>query len=92
MDSKTLDIISARLKEKGATSVLLVGSHARNQAGPGSDIDLIVQFKERKSLLEIIRIERELSEELGTRIDLLTRKSINPLILESMEKDKVVVV
>jgi uncharacterized protein len=92
MDRKTLDIIAARLKENGATSVLLVGSHARNESGPGSDIDLIVQFRERKSLLEIIRIERELSEELGTGIDLLTRKSINPLILESMEKDKVVVV
>jgi uncharacterized protein len=44
----------------------------RGKEGPESDIDVLVEFPETKGLLTMVRIERELSEFLGVKVDLLT--------------------
>ncbi|HHT9114999.1 MAG: nucleotidyltransferase family protein [Planctomycetes bacterium] len=75
------------LKKKGAKKIAVFGSYARDEEKPGSDIDIIVEFSERKSLLELVRIERELSEILGIRVDLLTEKSISPYLIDSIKKE-----
>ena len=79
--------ISQVLKNKGARKIAIFGSYARNEQKPGSDIDIIVEFSGRKSLLELVRIERELSESLGIRVDLLTEKSISPYLIDSIKKE-----
>lgn len=56
----------------------LFGSVARGEATPESDVDLLVHFSRRKSLLDLVRIEREISEALGCDVDLLTEASISP--------------
>ena len=53
---------------------------------PESNIDIIVELLERKSLLEFVKIERELSEILGIKVDLLTEKSINPCLIDTIKK------
>ena len=58
------------------------GSYSRGNQRPGSDIDVIVNFSQRKSLLELVKIERELSEALGIKVDLLTEKSISPYLID----------
>ncbi len=55
----------------------LFGSCVRNEETESSDIDLIVTFKKNPGLFSYIRLERELSELLGKKIDLLTEKSIH---------------
>jgi len=60
------------------------GSYVRDEEKPGSDIDILVEFSERKSLLELVRIERELSEFLGIKVDLLTEKSISPYLIDTI--------
>ncbi len=79
--------IAQVLKNKGARKIAIFGSYARNEQKPGSDIDVIVEFSGRKSLLELVRIERELSEILGIRVDLLTEKSISPYLIDSIKKE-----
>ena len=79
--------ISQVLKNKGARKIAIFGSYARDEEKPGSDIDIIVEFSERKSLLALVRIERELSEILGIRVDLLTEKSISPYLIDSIKKE-----
>lgn len=79
------------LKKQGATKITLFGSYARNQQKKKSDLDLIVEFKPKKSFLELVRIERELSENNGIKIDLLTKKSISPHILKSIKDDMKVI-
>lgn len=76
------------LKKEGAVHVAVFGSYARGEEREGSDIDVLVRFSHRKSLLDLVRIERELSEELGIKVELLTEKSISPHIMASVEKDK----
>jgi len=51
----------------------------------------MVEFSERKSLLELVRIERELSEILGIKVDLLTEKSISPYLIDSIRKEMEVI-
>ena len=79
------------LKNKGAKKIAVFGSYVREEEESKSDIDIIVEFSDRKSLLELIGIERELSEKLGIKVDLLTEKSISPYLIESIHKEMEVI-
>jgi len=79
------------LKNQGARKIAIFGSYARGEEKPESDIDIIVEFSERKSLLELVRIERELSEVLGIKVDLLTEKSISPYLIDTIRKEMEVI-
>jgi hypothetical protein len=63
------------------------GSYARGEATEASDMDLIADFSGPKSLLDIVRIEREMSSALGVRVDLLTEGAISPYIRERIVDD-----
>ncbi len=76
--------IAQALKDQGARKISVFGSYVRDEEKPGSDIDILVEFSERKSLLELVRIERELSEFLGIKVDLLTEKSISPYLIDTI--------
>lgn len=56
------------------------GSYARGEETPESDLDLLVRFGKGKSLLELVRIERELSERIGRKVDLVTEPSLIPYL------------
>jgi len=79
------------LKEEGAIMVAIFGSYARGEEKPGSDVDVIVDFSERKSLLDLVRIERELREVLGTEVELLTEKSISPYLIDRVRDEMEVI-
>jgi len=79
--------IARTLKKRRATYIAVFGSYARGEETPESDIDILVEFADRKSLFELVRIERELSEQLGIKVDLLTRKSISPYLIEGIEQE-----
>ena len=75
------------LKSKGATKVAVFGSYVRNEETPESDIDVIVELPDDVSLLKFVRIERELSEKVGVKIDLLTEEYISPHIIDSIRQN-----
>jgi len=52
------------------------GSFARQEENVDSDIDILVKFKETISLLELVRIHRELSALLGKKVDLITESAL----------------
>ena len=79
------------LKKQGAKKVTVFGSYSRKQQNKGSDLDLIVKFRSRKSFLDLVRIERELNEKSGVKIDLLTKDSISPRIMDYVKKDMEVI-
>ena len=67
-------------RENDAAMVGVFGSAARGEDTFASDIDLMVKFSRRKSLLDIVKLERELSTVLGKRVDLLTEAAISPYL------------
>ena len=76
--SKLIDVC----RNNAVTSVGVFGSMARGEATPQSDIDLLVEFGDRKSLLDVVRLTRELSTALGRTVDLLTKDAISPYLRE----------
>lgn len=79
------------LKEQGATKIAIFGSYARGEERPDSDIDVIVEFSEKKSLLKLVKMERELYEALGIKVDLLTEKSISPYLIDIVKQQMEVI-
>ena len=50
----------------------IFGSWARGENGAGSDLDILIKFSKPVSLLTFVRMERELSELLGLKVDLVS--------------------
>lgn len=83
--------VTSFLVPLGATRIAIFGSYARDQATRDSDLDILVRFVTPKSLLELIRIERELSELLGIKVDLLTEKAISPYLIDRIREESTVI-
>ena len=64
------------LKKYNPARIGVFGSYARGEAEKSSDIDLLVGFKSPFGLLQLVRIERELSDILGIKVDLVTEKAL----------------
>ena len=70
-----------RLTESyGATNVRIFGSVARAEARAGSDLDLLVGFEADRSLLDLIGLELDLRDLLGSHVDVATVASLKDRI------------
>ena len=68
------------LESQGIGRVRLFGSHARDEARPDSDVDLIVELT-RPMGLDYFRIEDELSEKLGAKVEMSTEDALRNRIV-----------
>jgi len=79
-----VSIDTARLVEicraNDAAMVGVFGSVARGDATHDSDVDVLVRFRHRRSLLTLVRLERELSAALGRKVDLITEAALSPYL------------
>ena len=75
------------LKDHGVRRIAIFGSYARGEEEPESDIDILVEFTERRSLLDMVGIEQDLSDELGRKVDLHTEGSISPYLVDRIKKE-----
>ncbi|HEY1935597.1 MAG TPA: nucleotidyltransferase domain-containing protein [Acetobacteraceae bacterium] len=75
------------VKALGATSLYLFGSTVRDDAGPDSDVDLIIDFDmdSQFSLIELVGIKQRLEHRLGVPVDVTTRDSLDPLLRDRIE-------
>ena len=74
-------------RQNGVVKVGVFGSMARGDASEQSDIDLIVEFSQRKSLLALVALERKISAALGRKVDLLTEAALSPYLRERIMHD-----
>jgi predicted nucleotidyltransferase len=80
------------LKEKYKVKTIgIFGSYARGEQKETSDIDILVEFYETPSLLDFIGLEQYLSDLLNIKVDLVSSKSIHPLIKDYIMEDVVYV-
>jgi predicted nucleotidyltransferase len=73
----------------GVKSLGLFGSVARDEAGPDSDLDLIVEFDAPATYDRYIGLKILLEDLLGCRVDLVTSRAIKPRMRPSVERDTV---
>jgi predicted nucleotidyltransferase len=66
------------LARHGASNPAVFGSVARDQALPGSDVDLLVDLPAGTSLFDRAELKSALEELLLTRVDLIRRRNLKP--------------
>ncbi|HWQ62981.1 MAG TPA: nucleotidyltransferase family protein [Methanospirillum sp.] len=73
----------------GVKKISVFGSYAAGHEHQGSDLDLIVSFPKEIGLFALGGIREELIEKLGISVDLLTERSIHPLLREKITQETV---
>jgi hypothetical protein len=68
----------AELEGMGVTSLALFGSVARDEAGPESDVDVLVEIQRPMGLFGFAAIHLRLEEIFGCRVDLVTEEGMRP--------------
>ncbi len=65
-------------KRWGVAELALFGSVVRDDFGPESDVDVLIEFDPsvRHTLFDIAELEEELSRLFGRKVDLVTRSAI----------------
>lgn len=66
----------------GARNVRVFGSVARGEADASSDIDILVDLEEGRSLFDLGALAVELEELLGRHVDVVTERGLHPRIEE----------
>jgi len=88
MNSDINNIIIKSLQDYNPVMIGVFGSYARNENHERSDIDILVKFKSTLSLLQLVHLERLLSQQLGIKVDLITVGAIkNQIVKDSIGKD-----
>ena len=77
-------VLQSRLPELrqtyGVSALGIFGSYAAGQAGRRSDLDLLVEFDRPPTLFQFVRLERQLSQLLGVKVDLVMKSALKPEI------------
>lgn len=87
LDPATLADLARRWQIR---EVSVFGSTARGEAGPDSDLDLLIQFEDSAtwSLLDVARLKVEIEQITGQDVDLVERAAlINPYRRRSILRD-----
>lgn len=92
MTIRTIKIkILPALKRHGVTKAALFGSVVRGEAGKRSDVDILVNLTKDKSLLNLVKLEQELADILGKKVDLLTYNGLHPLLRDIILKEQKII-
>lgn len=77
-----------RLSElHGARNVRVFGSVARDEAGPASDIDFLVDLEQGRSLLDLGGLLVDLERLLGRRVDIVTERGLHWYLRDTIIKE-----
>jgi len=83
--------ISNILISCGLKKAALFGSIVRNEQTANSDIDLLVEFGSGKNLFDLVELKLDLEDLLGRKVDVLTYKSLHPLLKDKILKEQEVI-
>ncbi|MDM7939611.1 MAG: nucleotidyltransferase family protein [Methanothrix sp.] len=83
--------IIAILRKHQVKRASIFGSVARGEASEDSDVDLLVEFEGRKSLLDLIGLKLDLEDNFNRKFDVLTYESLHPLLKDRILKEQVAI-
>jgi len=84
------DKIVPVLKRHDVVHAAIFGSFVRGEAKKDSDIDILIEFKGEKSLLDLVALKIELEDLLGREVDVVEYSTIHPLLKEKILKEQVI--
>ena len=95
IDERVLDratisyYVTSLAEEYGAEKVSLIGSYARGEATPESDIDILLE-KGKIRGTKVLDFQEELSEKLGRSVDVVTTAGASDRFLKKVKDEAVV--
>jgi hypothetical protein len=80
-------------RENDVVFLAVFGSFVKGQQNRKSDVDIAIEFdkSKRKTLLDLVRLEDELSYVFKRQVDLGVFSSLNPYIAEDVKKEMLVI-
>ena len=77
-----LSMLKGKLSDYGVSSIGLFGSTVRNENGPDSDIDILVDFSDGKETYDNLMSVCDLLQSTFKRskLDIVTKKGLSPYI------------
>jgi predicted nucleotidyltransferase len=80
------------LQQHDVIHAAIFGSFARGEEREDSDLDILVEFAEGKSLLDLVGLKLALEDFLGRRIDVVTYNALHPEIREKVLEEQVAII
>ncbi len=73
----------------GVDTLSVFGSVARDEAGEGSDVDILVTFDRSPGMFQFLRMKEYLENILSCRVDLVTRNALKQQLSERILKEAI---
>ncbi len=86
---KIVEILKRVTLRHGIKKAFLFGSFARGEKY--RDIDLAIEPPDGFTLLDLSRVANEINEKIGIEVDLITTRSIHPLLKKAIQRDMVAI-
>ena len=84
----TLGQLKDEIIQRYHTEILgLFGSVARGEPRPGSDIDILIDFRSEATIIDWIALEDFLEEQLQTKVDLVPADALKVEMNEYIQRD-----
>jgi predicted nucleotidyltransferase len=79
---KVLQNKKSQLIQNGIIEIGIFGSYIRGEERPESDVDILIDIARpaKIDLFDLIMIEDELTQELNTKVDLVIKSNLKPII------------
>jgi len=89
LSKQNIDAISSYLADKPVVKAYLFGSQVRGEAASDSDIDMLVELDYTQKIgLRFVRMQVELEEILGKKVDLVSSRGISKYIKPIIDREK----
>ncbi len=77
------------LRRNGIIHAGIFGSAVRGEMKKGSDIDILIKFRGKKSLLDLVGIKQDLEQRLKRKVDVVEYSAIHPFLKNRILKEEV---
>ncbi len=92
LSSEQLSLIQHYFSEQPVLKAYLFGSRAKDEASPGSDIDILVELDYSQPIgLEFIQMQLDLQNILLGKVDLVSARGLSKFIKPYIEKEKLLI-
>lgn len=82
-----INIIVNYLKQYKIKEISIFGSFGRDEMTDKSDIDILVEYSRGTTLFQIVKMQMELSEKTGRKVDLVDKYAVLPKLMDYIKKD-----
>jgi predicted nucleotidyltransferase len=86
---RLLEAHRAEIRAFGVKSLAVFGSVSRDQAGPQSDVDMLVAFEGRPSFDNFMDLKFYLEDLLKRKVDLVTEAALKPRMKPVVDREAI---